>query len=183
MHPLVLAAIIQAVFILGLSAASGFTIDFSDSDWNTALFLTPYGILHNLLTDSTLASFYGELNRGQTLSGLGPWWTYAYVFAQSCALELPVYCAFGLCRPWWRGVLFVFMMNSVTHPVVFFGLMNLPLTFLHSILVAETFAVVVETVALHRLLRMSLARAAAAAALANLVSWQVAPVLTYLVWG
>jgi len=183
LHPLVLVSLVQAVFILGLSWASGYAIEFPDSNWDTTLFLTPYGILHNFLTDSTLAQFYSELSRGQGFSGSGPWWSYAYIFAQSCALEMPVYLVFGVRKPLWQGALFIFVMNSVTHPIVFFGLMNLPLTFVQTILIAEAFAIVTETAVLCRLAPVSFTRAFAASVLANFVSWQFAPMLTYFVWG
>lgn len=123
------------------------------------------------------------MSRGQGFGGPGPWWSYAYIFAQSCALEIPVFLVLGVRGPWRRGARFVFVMNSVTHPIVFFGLMNLPLTFLQTISLAEAFAIVAETLVLWRLAPVRFRRALLASGLANFISWQFAPILTYLVWA
>ncbi len=109
--------------------------------------------------------------------------SYAYIFLQSCALEMPIYLALANRTPRWQMALGIFAMNSVTHPVVFFGIMNLPLTFLHTILLAEAFAVVTEALVLTRFARLNLRRAMTASVVANLFSWQFGPVLTYLFWG
>lgn len=113
--------------------------------------------------------------------------SYLSIFLQSNLLELPIYLSFfaqqkKLFRwPW--VVLFVTMMNAVTHPVVFFGIMNLPLTYLQTILLAETFAIVAEAMLLKWLLKNHFAMCLLASLLANLLSWQLGPILTYLVFG
>lgn len=107
---------------------------------------------------------------------------YLYIFTQSCLLEIPFYLIF-IKRPKLEKTAFVFAMNSMTHPIVFFGLMNLSMTFLQNILVAEAFAILSESFALNLLLKMDWKRAALASLLANLVSWQLGPVLTYTIWA
>jgi hypothetical protein len=76
-------------------------------------------------------------------------------------------------------------MNSVTHPVVFFGIMNLPFTYLENILLAESFAVVAEAACLFVVLQPRNIRSVLGciftSLVANLVSWQIAPMLTYLI--
>lgn len=58
--------ILQMFLILGLSLASGYSLpDFSDSNWDTVLFLSPYGIVSNFFYETTLKSFYFDLSRGQ----------------------------------------------------------------------------------------------------------------------
>jgi hypothetical protein len=48
------------------SWASGYSIpDFSDSNWSTALFLTPSGIIENFVRDNAIKTFYFDPSRGQ----------------------------------------------------------------------------------------------------------------------
>ncbi len=119
-------------------------------------------------------------------------WQYLYVFLQSNSLEVPFYYL-GLrsfaprlltrsLRESERILFFicaVTAVNSVTHPVVFFGIMNLKLTYLQNILIAETFAILSESIFMMWLLDVSKLRAIAVATIANLVSWQLAPLLTF----
>lgn len=112
--------------------------------------------------------------------------TYLYVFLQSNLLEvLPYFWLLPLARG--RGLartlVKVTLLNSLTHPIVFFGLMNLPFTFLTNIALAEGFAVVAEAIALSLLCHQPRGRAFFASLLANLVSWQLAPMLTYVLFG
>lgn len=118
-------------------------------------------------------------------------WQYLYVFLQSNLLEIPFYylglrsLAPGLLTRSLREterILFfvcaVTAINSVTHPVVFFGIMNLKYTYLQNILFAETFAIVSEALFMLWLLDVGKFRAIAVATIANLVSWQLAPLIT-----
>lgn len=113
--------------------------------------------------------------------------SYLYVFLQSNLLEWPLYLPFFAWRArrfsWVEAAIVVTMMNSVTHPIVFFGLMNLKLSYLQNILLAEAFAIVAEAAFLRWFLRDRWAPCLLASAAANLVSWQWAPILTYLLWG
>lgn len=113
--------------------------------------------------------------------------SYLYLFLQSNLLEWPVYLPLLM---WRRGrftalqaIVIVTAMNAVTHPFVFFGIMNLKLTYLQNILLAESFAIVTEGIFLRWLLRDSVASAMTMSLCANLLSWQWAPILTYLVFG
>ncbi|MBX3017084.1 MAG: hypothetical protein KF767_04290 [Bdellovibrionaceae bacterium] len=105
---------------------------------------------------------------------------YLFFFLQSNLLELPVYLAR---KPagwnWKRSLLFITVLNSVTHPLVFFGFMNLPLPYLANILLAEAFAIVAEALALRRFADRRWRDALCTSAFANLISWQLAPMLTY----
>ena len=113
--------------------------------------------------------------------------TYFWIFLQSNLLEVPFYFYFFRTCGWSlaRTALFVTMMNAVTHPAVFFGIMNLPLTYFENIVIAESFAVLVEAACLVIVLRPRDGKTAlgclVTSFVANLVSWQLAPVLTYLV--
>lgn len=114
--------------------------------------------------------------------------TYLYLFLQSNLLEWPVYLwAIDSARsranlPSWslaRRAIAVTVINSITHPVVFFLIMNLSLPYLANILLAESFAVGVEAWLLTSYLRFRWPQALLASLLANLISWQIAPMLTY----
>lgn len=119
-------------------------------------------------------------------------WQYLYVFTQSTLLEIPLYYL-GLrslvpglltrsLRESERLLFFicaVTAVNSVTHPLVFFGIMNLKWAYLQNILVAEAFAILAEAIFMYWILDVSKLRALAVAAIANLVSWQLAPLLTF----
>lgn len=109
--------------------------------------------------------------------------TYLYIFLQSNLLEVPFYS-------WILGrskknpvshLVPVTAINSLTHPIVFFVLMNLKNTYLTNILVAESFAVLAETAFFVFLQKQEMKRAFTAALGANLISWQLAPMLTYLI--
>ena len=112
--------------------------------------------------------------------------TYLYVFLQSNLLEvLPYFLLLPGARGWGlaRTAAMVTLLNSLTHPIVFFGLMNLPFTFLTNISLAEGFAVGAEAIALTLLCNQPRGRAIFASLIANLVSWQLAPILTYALLG
>ncbi len=106
---------------------------------------------------------------------------YLYVFLQSNLLEIPIY---HLC---YRKKLrladtarLTTLSNLITHPIVFFFLMAMGMTYIKAILIAETFAILTETV-LHRHfgVKFSWRKCLVAALIANLVSWQVGPILSY----
>lgn len=106
---------------------------------------------------------------------------YLYIFLQSNLLEVPVYYLFfRKQKSLFQTLLLVTAINSLTHPVVFFVIMNFKLTYLTNILLAETFAIVAETLFLHKVCGFDGWNSFRAAFYANLVSWQLAPMLTYL---
>lgn len=111
---------------------------------------------------------------------------YLYVFLQSNLLEVPFYhWGFGrsLADRWRDSLWWVTAINSLTHPIVFFVIMNLNGTYLQNILLAEAFAIGAETAYFRFLTRSPWWRCLAVSAVANVVSWQAAPALTYLAWG
>lgn len=105
---------------------------------------------------------------------------YLYIFLQSNLLEVPFYFLVFRKNHSFSKVLFLTTaINSLTHPIVFFILMNMKSTHLTNILWAETFAVVSEALFFYFVLRTTLTRAFLGSLVANLVSWQFAPMITY----
>lgn len=108
---------------------------------------------------------------------------YLYIFLQSNLLEVPFYYLAFKKNYSFKDILFkTTAINSLTHPIVFFVLMNLNQTYLKNILLAEVFAIVVETFFFSRFKNISWLNAFIGAVIANLVSWQVAPMLTYAIF-
>ncbi len=107
--------------------------------------------------------------------------SYFYIFLQSNALELPVYwLAYRAVMGFTQSASAATLANMITHPVVFFVFMGMERSYIESILAAEAFAIVVETL-LHKytFTRISWTNVFCASLFANLCSWQVAPLLTY----
>lgn len=111
--------------------------------------------------------------------------TYLFIFFQSNLLEWPIYLLRLKQQPafhfasWAKTAGFVTVLNSVTHPLVFFGFMNLPLPYLANIILAETFAIGTEAFLLRRFAKLTWLSALITSLMANLLSWQIAPMLTY----
>lgn len=154
--------------------------DFSQGNWDTTLFLTPYGIINNHLHKDTsvLWTFYSDISSGNLELSLTKMLLMAaiYIFFQSNILEVPFYFVFFRNRlnPL-KTLTHVTAINSLTHPIVFFVIMNLHNTFLSNILLAEGFAILAEAIFFYKFGKFSLGRSLAAATVANLVSWQLAP--------
>ncbi len=116
-------------------------------------------------------------------------WYYFYTFLQSNLLEIPIYLLFlRLYRSpitLGDGAIKITFMNSITHPIVFFVLTNMGLSYLAGILVAEAFAIGSEALYCSWALfpQIGRGRALFISATANLVSWQVAPILTFVILG
>ena len=108
-------------------------------------------------------------------------WEYLYTFLQSSCLEVPIYFLFYRKQlTLSQTFLVVTLANSVTHPLVFFGFMGSGLSYLTSVMAAESFAVIGETFLLGGATKIQYRTTFIASLTANLFSWQVAPVLTYL---
>jgi hypothetical protein len=107
-------------------------------------------------------------------------WQYVLTFLQSSSLEIPIYYSFYRRQlKLHEVILLVTLANSFTHPWVFFGFMGSGWSYLVSVIAAESFAVGGETI-LHGIGgRLDFRRTFCAALLANLFSWQVAPIFTY----
>ena len=111
---------------------------------------------------------------------------YTLIFLQSNALELPFvgysYRRAGIALG--TALLATTFANLITHPVVFFGFMNSGLSYAVATSFAELFAVCTEAVLhdvyLRKLAQLSFLRCLATSACANLVSWQIAPLFTWL---
>lgn len=109
--------------------------------------------------------------------------TYLYIFLQSNLLEVPFYHLFF--RKHQNGkesLLLTTAINSLTHPVVFFVIMNFKNTYLENILLAEGFAILSETIFFSKVLQRGWGRSFLAATIANLISWQFAPMITYYIF-
>lgn len=107
--------------------------------------------------------------------------TYLYIFLQSNLIEVPFYYLFlrRLYSPL-NSFGLITAINSLTHPLVFFILMNLKNTYLENILLAESFAVASEALFLFWICQLNWKTAFLASLVANLASWQMAPIFTYL---
>lgn len=112
-----------------------------------------------------------------------PGFDYLYIFLQSSLLETPFYYIFHRSKlKVTDSLLLTTTANSITHPIVFFIIMSLNLTYIQNILIAEMFAIVMETL-IHKIVcGISLKDSLLAAIIANLVSWQLAPLLTYWIF-
>lgn len=107
--------------------------------------------------------------------------SYVFTFLLSSTLEVPVYAVGYRNRmAFFRIFLLVTLANLFTHPIVFFGFMSSKWPYLWAVLGAETFAVVAESVLDFAFVPgVSFRRALACGFLANLVSWQLAPMITW----
>ena len=105
---------------------------------------------------------------------------YLATFAQTCLIEWPIYHFYLRSKlSVRRSLCFVFFINALTHPVVFFGFLGLRVPFLHALLVAEVFAYACEAWACCKIAGLRPRDAVYASALANTASWQFGPILTF----
>lgn len=113
--------------------------------------------------------------------------TYFYTWLQSNILEwiiyLPALHFLSKTQKNSANWLFITLCNAITHPIVFFGFMASLLTLKSSILFAEAFAVLGESLLIFYFypLRINFWKILGIALLANLVSWQLAPYCTYMI--
>lgn len=105
--------------------------------------------------------------------------TYLSIFFWTCALESPFYF-FALRRigkSWTQSSVVLILANLATHPIVTFVLPRianrLELQNVYGILIEETFAPVIETLALRKLTQLTLAQSALISFSANLFSFWV----------
>ncbi len=114
--------------------------------------------------------------------------SYFYTFWQSNLLEIPVYF---LVYRWLAGkemmtfakvAAVTTLANAFTHPWVFFGFMGVGVSYLVSVPLAECFAVFGEAPLQSYALGPKFKITLLASLLANLFSWQVAPIITYVLF-
>lgn len=109
---------------------------------------------------------------------------YFWVFFLSNLLEFPIYWFFirAVKKQWSfeKKIALICVLNGVTHPIVFFVIMNLKFSYLQNILMAEGFAVLIEALLLSWVLNHDPQKCLRTSLLANLVSWQAAPILTFM---
>jgi hypothetical protein len=114
--------------------------------------------------------------------------SYFYVMMQSNLIECFVYAFLyhflskGRVH-WLKSFAVTTFANGITHPIVFFGFMASGLSYFWAVLWAEGFAIVAEAFAHKGALgrQVSLSQTFVASFVANLVSWQLGPLLTYFV--
>ena len=113
--------------------------------------------------------------------------SYVYIFLQSNGLEIPVFWL--MYRIWsipktgfGRVAGYTTLINLFTHPIVFFAIMPLKIPYIYTILLAEAFAIVGETLFHRKTFKICIRKAFLTSLLANLASWQVAPMLTYWIF-
>ncbi len=114
--------------------------------------------------------------------------SYAYIFFQSNLLEIPIFCLFYhslILRK--GGGLFnvsaiISLSNLMTHPIVFFVIMSLPFSYIANILIAEIFAITAEAFLHKWVFGFNGLKCFLASSVSNLFSWQVAPILTFLIF-
>lgn len=108
---------------------------------------------------------------------------YIYIFLQSNWIEVLIYFLFyRACLGFGQVVTLTTLSNSLTHPIVFFGFMKSGMSYMTSIFLAEGFAILAEMFLHGYFGKMSYRRTGLASLVSNLVSWQMAPILTYLLF-
>jgi hypothetical protein len=178
--------LLQLIFLAGVSALTGYSSPpVADINWEIALFLTPLGIIKNLfISPGSITDFYFDVSRGHSLSFGAFSFDYLILFFQSASLEFPIwYLFFKSFKPnrgWKKLFALAISLNAITHPIVFFGLMSLPLTYLQNILLAEAFAVLAEAGLVIYLFKSPVGKSLFVSFLANLISWQLGPMITYV---
>ncbi|QLY24053.1 hypothetical protein [Bdellovibrio sp. KM01] len=109
--------------------------------------------------------------------------SYVYIFLQSSTIEVFVYFLFyRKLKAFGATFVLTTLANTLTHPVVFFVIMASRLSYIEAILLAEGFAFVAETFLHAYFGKLPLKTTWKASLTANLVSWQLAPILTYLLF-
>jgi hypothetical protein len=78
-----------------------------------------------------------------------------------------------------QGVSLTLGLNAVTHPVVYLLIMNLHLIYIQKIIIAEVFAFGVEAILIRRNIGVSPWCSLGVGSMANFLSWQIGPMLTY----
>ena len=132
---------------------------------------------HNNYSSVTNNKFFEAYKNNQKMNYLQIYW-------QSNLLEMPIYLLFIKTtkkeRPWWQNFIFISGINSITHPIVFFGIMNFHLNYLQNIFIAESFAIITDAFILWWILENELFFCFTASLLANFMSWQLSPMITYI---
>ena len=85
---------------------------------------------------------------------------YLYIFLQSNLLEIPFYFLFiKKKQKFLASAALVTAINSLTHPIVFFVIMNSKNSYLQNIIFAEVFAILVETIFFSKIVQLNLRNA------------------------
>ncbi|MBO9668058.1 MAG: hypothetical protein J7501_14750 [Bdellovibrio sp.] len=109
--------------------------------------------------------------------------SYLYIFLQSNLIEVFVYYIFyRKLMSFGTNTALVSFSNSLTHPIVVFGFMTSGMSYLKSVLVAEAFAIIAEGLLHGYFGKISYRRTFLASSIANLASWQLAPLITYFIF-
>jgi hypothetical protein len=107
---------------------------------------------------------------------------------QSNLLEIPIYYfvyfkLFKQKKSFFSVLKATTVCNLLTHPIVFFVIMSIKIPLVFAILLAEFFAITSETI-LHKgvFSKERIVIHFYASLMANLFSWQFAPILTFLIF-
>lgn len=107
---------------------------------------------------------------------------YFWLFLRSSSLEVPVYWLFYRKRYTLAATfLLVTLSNALTHSFIFFGFMTGPFTYLVGALLSEVFAITVEAILHWYFGKLPFRTTLKASITANLLSWQVGPIFSYLI--
>lgn len=107
---------------------------------------------------------------------------YFWLFLRSSTLEVPIFWLFYRKRYTLAATfLLVTLTNAFTHSFIFFGFMTGPFTYLTGALLSEVFAIGVEALLHWRFAQIPFRLALKASFTANLLSWQVGPMLSFLI--
>lgn len=112
-------------------------------------------------------------------------WSYFQIFTQSMGFEaliIGLYFYFFKKDKALKVMAFVFMLNACTHPVVVFLIMKKGI-YIKSIMLAEAFAWLSESFIYKRKIFDNWIEALCVSLVANLVSWQMGPLLTLWLLG
>lgn len=138
--------------------------------------LTPWGLILNLFFNQSAqcSEIYFSTPPNDSISFI----EYAPYFLKTILLEFPLYYLFlKNIRSLKEILLMGLILNLATHPIIFLvmpPLLNtLQFSYLNYLIIAETFAPVVEALILSLFYKLSWRRSLLAALTANIVSWTI----------
>ena len=137
--------------------------------------LTPVGLIMNAYHSNPSCT---EIYQSAVATDAGGFAEYLPVFVVTCLFEFPVYFLFLFRESSFiRMVLITLLVNLATHPIIYLGMpavfSHWDMTYLQYLLIAESFAPIVEALLLKKVFHSSWRMAIWSATIANLFSWTV----------
>ncbi len=106
--------------------------------------------------------------------------SYFQLFIQNYGVELCFLLFYFRKQKAFKIILWVLLANALTHPWVVFGWLAIPsASLLKMLLLAEASSILIEAFIYHQSLRITFLNALLGSLLANLLSWQLSPLLSY----